>query len=254
MGRLQQFELIVMRGGDFIRARIASAIKSLWQRPAIRWRVVLLSLLIPLLCANVAFIWQDYNLRRNAIVEQHDQESGQIIDQLDDFLHTTEGVTHGFAVRWVKRHQATPTDPEILNAQVSDLTDFINSRPEFSHGFITDATGTIRISSDPALTGERLGSADLYQQAYTIKRFIVSDAFVPSGDQDPFVLFIQPLRWNTSRPEGFLVLQTKLLTISEILDLSTYLPPDARVTILDSQGKVLGRIHQRLMIPVCLLL
>jgi PAS domain-containing protein len=47
--------------------------------------------------------------------------------------------------------------------------------------------------------------------------------------------------WNASRPEGFLVLQTKLITLSEALNLSTHLPSGAKVTILDSQGKVLAR-------------
>jgi hypothetical protein len=50
MGRLQQFVRIAMKGRYLTWSRTTAAIKSLWQRPGVRWRIVLLALLIPLLC------------------------------------------------------------------------------------------------------------------------------------------------------------------------------------------------------------
>ncbi len=249
VARNWSLSLFTARSRPIFRTRSGAAIKHLWQRPGVRWRVVLLSLLIPLLCANAVFIWQDYHWRRQAIVAEHYRQSVQISDEVEDFLQALEGVTQDFAARWVKRYPSTSTDPESLAAQESHLMEFVEYRSEFSNGYITDSAGLIRISSGPALIGERLGPVNLYQQAYSSQTPGTSDVMVPYGGQDPFILFVRPLRWNADHPEGFLVLQTRLVTIIEVLNLSTDLSPGAKVTILDSQGRVLARYEHQTSQP-----
>ena len=141
------------------------------------------------------------------------------------------------------------TDPASLAAQEPDLMEFVGYRPEFSNGYITDSAGLIRVSSGPPIIGERLGPVNLYQQAYSSQTPGASDVMVPSEGQDPFILFVRPLRWNADHPEGFLVLQTRLVTIIEVLKLSTYLSSGAKVTILDSQGRVLARYEHQTSQP-----
>jgi hypothetical protein len=57
---------------------------------------------------------------------------------------------------------------------------------------------------------------------------------VISEEETPFVLFIQPLRWDIDGREGFMALQSELATISESLDLSV------KARIFDSQGRLLA--------------
>lgn len=100
--------------------------------------------------------------------------------------------------------------------------------------------GVVTAPSRPLSAGQRIGPEALYQQARSSAEFTVSDVVVPSGDEPPFVLFAQPLTRNTEGPKGFLVLQSELLTISSMLDMSVGFPRSATAGIFDSQGRILA--------------
>jgi hypothetical protein len=63
---------------------------------------------------------------------------------------------------------------------------------------------------------------------------------VISEEETPFVLFIQPLRWDIDGREGFMALQSERATISESLDLSVGFPKSVKAGIFDSQGRLLA--------------
>ena len=205
-----------------------------------RWRLILLALALPLVIVSTVFIWQDYQSRRDAITTQVSLKSAQVNAQLEDFVHTVRGVSGLFAASWVHNHGPTSTDPQEMELQNSYLVDFVADRPHFSGAYVTDAVGTVRSSSVPYLLGERLGPTSIYQQAYSSSAFTVSDVVVPTADQAPFALFVQPLVWDAGVPGGFLVLQSELSTISGVLDMSVGFPKTAKSGIFDSQGRILA--------------
>ena len=207
---------------------------------AIRWRLILLALALPLVIVSSIFIWQDYQSRRDAITTEVRLKSAQVNAQLEDFVHTVRGVTGLFAVGWVNNHSPASNETKELSLQNSYLVDFVADRPHFSGAYVTNAIGTIRASSDPSIFGERIGPSSLYQQAYSSSAFTVSDVIVPTTDQPPFVVFVQPLVWDAGVPGGFLVLHSDLSTISGVLDMSVGFPKTAKSGIFDSQGVILG--------------
>jgi len=207
---------------------------------AIKWRLILVTLALPLVIVSSIFIWQDYQSRRDAITTQVRLKSAQVNAQLEDFVHTVRGVSGLFAVSWVDNHSPASADPKELDLQSSYLVDFVADRPHFSGAYVTNTIGTVRASSEPLIVGERIGPSSLYQQAYSSSGFTVSDVIVPTADQPPFVLFVQPLVWDAGVPGGFLVLHSDLATISEVLDMSVGFPKTAKSGIFDSQGRILA--------------
>ena len=210
------------------------------RHPGTRWRLILFGLTIPLAIAGAVFIWQDHQARRDAIITQVSLKSAQVCAQLDDFVHTVRAASEVFTDTWVRSHPPASTDPAESRVQRSYLADFVAERPQLSHAFITDTTGVIRSSSASFVAGQRIGSEAFYQKALSMGQFTVSDAVVPSGDGSPFALFVQPLTWNGGTPEGFLVLQSELQTISGALDMSVGFPKTAKSGIFDSQGRILA--------------
>ena len=207
---------------------------------AIRWRLILLVLALPLVIVSSIFIWQDYQSRRDATTTEVRLKSAEVNAQLTDFVHTVRGATGVLAASWVLQHPPTYDDPKELDMQNSYLVDFVADRPHFSGAYATDATGTVKVSSDPSLVGTRLGPSALYQQAYSSSEFTVSDVIVPTGEELPFALFAQPLVWNSAYPEGFLVVRSDLATISGVMDMSMGFPKTAKSGVFDSQGRILA--------------
>ena len=208
---------------------------------AIKWRLILLVLALPLVIVSLIFIWQDYQSRRDAITTQVSLKSAQVNAQLEDFVHTVKGVSGLFATSWARSHVPAATDPNELALQSSYLVDFVADRPHFSGAYVTDSIGTVRASSEPSIIGTRLGPSSLYQQAYSSSSFTVSkDVIVPTAGQPPFALFVQPLVWDAGVPGGFLVLHSELATISGVLDMSVGFPKTAKSGIFDSQGRILA--------------
>jgi len=208
--------------------------------PAVRWRLTLLALVLPLVVVSAVFIWQDYQSRRDAITTQVRLKSALVNAQLEDFVHTVRGAGGVFAAGWVQKHLPASTDPAELDLQTSYLVDFVADRPHFSGAYITDTIGTVRASSDLSVVGKRVGPSSLYEQAYSTSGFTVSDVITPTADQPPFALFVQPLIWDSGIPEGFLVLHSDLATISGTLDMSVGFPKTAKSGIFDSQGTILA--------------
>jgi signal transduction histidine kinase len=186
------------------------------------------------------FIWEGYHVRRHAIITDAGQKSALVNAQLENFVSSVKSAIEGHAFTWPARHEPAPTDPATLQFQTYRLRAFVGHNPSFSRGFITDLSGVIIVSTEPSLTGKRLGSQELYQKAYQKGGFTVSDVIAPSEGETPFVLFVQPLVWNADEPEGFVALQSDLTIISESLDLSANFPKSAKAGVFDSQGRLLA--------------
>lgn len=240
---------ILTPGGirGIFRHTLAPVVNACLHHTGIRWRVTLLALLIPLVLASGWFIWQDYHVRHEAIVTEVCQKSELVNAELEKFVTTVRGIAGLYAFSWTRRNAPVPTDPEVLNAQIFSLQAFIADRRHFSQAFITDSNGEITVATDPSLIGGRLGTEELYQQAYSRREFTVSDVVAPADDEPPFVLFVQPLRWVADEPngivavhEGFVVLQTELTAISQRLDLSIGFPKSAKAGVFDSRGRLLA--------------
>ena len=199
-----------------------------------------MALALPLVIVSSIFIWQDYQSRRDAITTQVSLKSAQVKAQLEDFVHTVQGVSGVFAASWVHNHSAGSADPQEMEMQSSYLVDLVADRLHFSGAYVTDTIGTVMASSEPTVVGERIGPSSLYQQAYSSSDFTVSDVIVPTADQPPFVLFVQPLMWDAGVPGGYLVLHIDLATISGVLDMSVGFPKTAKSGIFDSQGRILA--------------
>jgi two-component system cell cycle sensor histidine kinase/response regulator CckA len=230
---------------DIFRRTVAPVVRTLIHRPGIRWRVIPLALLIPLVCASGWFIWQDYHVRHNAIVTEVCQKSALVNAELEKFVSTVKGVAGLYAFSWARRYPPATADPAVLEAQTSSLRAFIDDRPHVSRGFITDSVGLITVATDSSLIGERVGAKELYQRAHSNGEFTVSDVIIPLEKEAPFVLFVQPIRWSANEPQGFVVLQTELTVISAALDLRVGFPSSAKAGIFDSQGRLLaGAGHQ----------
>jgi len=208
--------------------------------PGARWRLILLTLILPLVVVSAVFIWQDYQSRRDATTTEVRLKSAQVNAQLNDFVHTVRGASGVFAASWVLNHPPTYADPKEVAIQESYLVDFVADRPHFSGAYVTNAIGTVMVSSDQSLVGARVGPSALYQQAYSSGEFTVSDVVVPTAEEPPFALFAQPLVWDSGIPEGFLVLRSDLSTISGALDMSVGFPKTAKSGIFDSQGRILA--------------
>jgi len=211
------------------------------QHSAGRCRTVLFALVLPLIIAGGVFIWQDYQARREAIVTEVGLKSALINSQLEDFVHTVRGASGVFAADWVAENDPAAIDVREMNEH---LASFASEWPNFSNAFITGSDGTIVGSSDQALIGSRVGSAELYEQALSTLRFTVSDVVTHVSEGPPFALFIQPMIWEgaeqVSFQVSFMVLETPLDTISSFLDMSTGFPASAKSGIFDSQGLILA--------------
>ncbi len=204
-------------------------------------RLALLALTVPIVVASAVFIWQDHNARRDAIITQVNLKSAQINAQLEDFVHKVDGATGVFAATWVNGHGLKAVDSAELDTMNSYLSRFVENRPHFIGAFVTDVDGTIVASSDPSLVGDRVGDLELYDGARSGNEFSASDVITPSSEEaPPFALFLQPLRWDSTAPQGFLVAQAELATISGVLDMSVGFPESAKSGIFDSKGRILA--------------
>ena len=208
--------------------------------PGARWRLILLTMVLPLVVISAVFIWQDYQSRRDATTTEVRLKSAQVNAQLNDFVHTVRGASGVFGVSWVLNHPPTYDDPIEVAVQESYLVDFVADRPHFSGAYVTNAVGTVMVSSDRSLVGAQVGPSSLYQQAYSSGEFTVSDVVVPTAEEPPFALFAQPLVWDGGIPEGFLILRTDLSTISWVMDMSVGFPTTAKSGVFDSQGRILA--------------
>jgi two-component system, cell cycle sensor histidine kinase and response regulator CckA len=242
--RIQKQNLTPGGVRDNFRHAVATVSRTLAHRPGIRWRVVLLALLIPLVGASGWFIWQDYHVRHEAIVTEVWQESALVNAELEKFVNTVKGIAELRAFTWARRNPPAPADPADLDTQISGLQAFVDNQPYFSRGVINDSTGLITVATEPSLIGGRIGAEELYQQAYSNGSFTVSDVIVPFGDDTPFVLFVQSIRWSADKPQGFVVLQTELTVISAVLDFSVGFPKSVKAGIFDSQGRLLAGAGQ----------
>jgi hypothetical protein len=219
---------------------VAPVARNLIRHPGVRWRAILLALLIPLVCANRWFICQAYHARYQAIATEVHQKSALVNAELEKFVNTVTEVTELYSFSWARRNLPAPTDPAELDIQISRLQAFVDDQPQFSREFITDSTGLFTVATEPSLIGERIGAEELYRQASSDGEFTISDVIGPSGNDASFVLFVQPIRWAADKPQGFVVLQTKLAVISEVLDLSVGFPKSVTAAVFDSQGKLLA--------------
>ncbi len=203
-------------------------------------RLALLALTVPIVLASAVFIWQDHNARRDAIITQVNLKSAQVNAQLEDFVHKVDGATGVFAATWVNGHGPKAVDSAELDTMNSYLSRFVENRPHFTGAFVTDVRGTIVASSDPSLVGDRLGGAELYDGARSRSVFTASDVIKPEEEAPSFALFLQPLRWDSAAPQGFLVTRAELSTISGVLDMSVGFPESAKSGIFDSKGRILA--------------
>ena len=203
-----------------------------------RLRLALLALTIPLALASAIFIWQDHNARRDAIITQVNLKSAQINAQLEDFVHKVDGATGVFATSWMNAHEPGIADAAETATMTAYLQRF-SERPHFTDAFVTDAEGSILVSSDPSAVGGRIGDPELYQRASSLGMFTASDVIAPQDDP-PFALFLQPLEWEADAPQGFFVAQAELSTISGVLDMSMGFPESSKSGIFDSKGLILA--------------
>ena len=205
-----------------------------------RLRLALFALAIPLAVTGAVLIWQDYNARHDAIITQVNLKSAQVNAQLEDFVHRADAATAVKAINWVSMHSPSVTDPTELDMMNSYLVGFANKSPQFTEAHATDATGRVIASSDPSVIGTRVGDGGLFERARSTGVFTASDVIVPSESAFPFTLFLQPLEWDSGSPEGFLVAQSELSTISGALDMSIGFPETAKSGIFDSKGRILA--------------
>ena len=208
--------------------------------PGTSWRLVLFALTIPLVVVSAVFIWQDYQSRRDGITTQVQLQAVQVNAQLEDFVHTVEGVSGQFSTHWAMMYPPGDVEPNIVGSQVSFLK-AVAFRPQFTLASITDVSGGVRVSSDPSFIGQRIGPESLYRQARATNSFTVSDVVHPPDDGPPFALFVTPLIHNGNDPHGFLVLQSELDAISSSIDMSgVAFPRTGKSGIFDSQGIILA--------------
>lgn len=209
--------------------------------PGTSWRLVLFALTVPMVVVSAAFIWLDYQSRRDAITTQVQLQSAQVNAQLEDFVHTVRGVSGQFADYWVQMYPPTVGELGTQESQASLLRRTQSFRPHFSNMFITDVSGRVSVSSQGYLPGQRVGPESLYQRAIATGDFTVSDVVLASDDLPPFVLFVQPLNWNGDGPNGFVVFQSDLDVISSVLDMSNVdFPHTGKSGIFDSTGRILA--------------
>ena len=89
--------------------------------PGARWRLILLTMVLPLVVISAVFIWQDYQSRRDATTTEVRLKSAQVNAQLNDFVHTVRGASGVFGVSWVLNHPPTYDDPIEVAVQESYL-------------------------------------------------------------------------------------------------------------------------------------
>jgi hypothetical protein len=147
-------------------SRVAAIARPRTRHPGIRWRAILLALLIPLVCASGLFIWEGYQVRRDAIITEARYKSALVNADLEKFVGSARSVIEAYAFTWPSRHDPHPTDPAKLEHQTSRLRAFVDNRRYFSRGFIADETGVVTVSTEPSLIGKTLGDKKLYQKAY----------------------------------------------------------------------------------------
>ena len=131
---------------------------------------------------SAAFIWLDYQSRRDAITTQVQLQSAQVNAQLEDFVHTVRGVSGEFADYWVQMYPPTVGELGAQESQASLLRRTESFRPHFSNMFITDVSGRVSVASQDYLPGQRVGPESLYQRAIATGDFTVSDVVLASDD------------------------------------------------------------------------
>ena len=209
--------------------------------PGTSWRLALFALTIPLVVVSAVFIWQDYQSRRDAITTQVMLQAVQVNGQLEDFVHTVEGVSGQFASHWTLMYPNGEAEPTNHHAsQESFLNDFETFKPYASLALITDLSGGVQLSTDSSVIGQRIGPEALFQQARATGDFTVSDVVHPPDGSAPFALFVTPLIYE-GEPGGFLVVRSSLDAISSSLDMGGVdFPKTGKSGIFDSQGRILA--------------
>ena len=79
-------------------------------RASAQWRLMALSVLVPIAAVAVFLIWQDYQARRTATLTNLELKSAQINAQLEDFVNTAEASTSALATL------ITSVSPGLANA------------------------------------------------------------------------------------------------------------------------------------------
>ncbi len=222
--------------------RREARVESYGRRPdGARWRLLLLGLTLPLVASSAVFIWQDYQARRDSIIDQVRLQSAQVNAQLEDFVHTSQGAAHIFSATWLEQHPQLTSDlaPGAETAPPNMyLETFVADKPRFSRAYITDIDGRLLGSSDGFAAGARIEAPFFLARLNDSRGFTVSDVYSPGGESRG-ALFGYPMM-SGGNVQGFLVLESDLAAISGALDMSSGFPESAKAGIFDSRGRILA--------------
>jgi len=208
-------------------------------RASAQWRLMALSVLVPIAAVAVFLIWQDYQARRTATLTNLELKSAQINAQLEDFVNTAEAATSALAtlITNVKPGLAntSPVSAGTLTPPDELLLGFLSRNPQFAGVSVVDSAGNTLASSRQFTSGIRPDYAGFLGSQGAGDTFAVSDVFVPAGENQPYALFSYPIGL-----ESYVIAQSSLSTISGALDMSVGFPTSAKSGIFDSAGKVIA--------------
>lgn len=218
-------------------------------RRTLRWRLVALGVLVPLVAIAAVLIWEDYRVRRDYLVSLLEIRSQQVNQQLEDFVGATESVAQlsarGFARAYpgAATTSAPPAGTRVApNPYLADVLDAAPSR--YVNASVISASGRLLASSAAFTAGTAAPEAAFAARLRGATSFVVSDVFAPPGSTGPpSVLFAYPVGGTGSGsdpPAAYLVLRSTLSSVSSALTMSAGFPASARSGILDATGRLLA--------------
>ena len=155
-------------------------------RASAQWRLMAISVLVPIAAVAVFLISQDYQARRTATLTNLELKSAQINAQLEDFVNTAEAATSALAtfITNVRPGLAntSPVSAGTLTPPDELLLGFLSRNPQFAGVSVVDSAGNTLASSRQFTSGIRPDYAGFLGSQGAGDTFAVSDVFVLAGE------------------------------------------------------------------------